>query len=381
MSDKEYMSRALALAKLGAGFAAPNPMVGAVVVRDGVIVGEGYHHKAGEAHAEVHALRMAGDLAKGATLYVTLEPCAHYGKTPPCANLVVASGIKQVVIGSLDPNPLVAGKGIKILQDAGIRVDVGCLEEECLGLNQAFFSYIQNQRPYIILKSAMSLDGKIATRTGKSQWITNEAARADGHVLRATHQAMLVGIGTILADDPALTARTSSRAVYGQGDHPIYQPDVIILDSLGRTPLTAKVFKEAHRQVIIFVSSACSMGARDALQDVGAQVIEVGSKAGRLDLDEILDSLGQMHYMSILVEGGSSVIASFVEAQAFNQIISYIGNVLIGGQEATPAIGGQGFDRLDQAPKLLFKSVELLDKNIKIVAEKEKEEPLCSPEL
>lgn len=381
MNDKEYMSRALALAKLGAGFAAPNPMVGAVVVRDGVIVGEGYHHKSGQAHAEVHALTMAGSKARGATLYVTLEPCAHYGKTPPCANLVVESGIRRVVVGSLDPNPLVAGKGIAILEAAGILVETGCLKEDCLALNEAFFTYIQSQRPFITLKSAMSLDGKIATRTGHSQWITNASARADGHVLRATHQAIMVGIGTILADDPSLNARTSSEAVYGVTNHPIYQPDVIILDSLGRTPLTANVFKENNRKVIIFVSSACSMGARDALQDVGAQVIEVGSENGRLSIDEILDTLGQMHYMSVLIEGGSGVIASFVEKKLFNQIVSYIGNLLIGGQEAMPAVGGDGFESLEQAPKLKFKSVQLLDNNIKILAVKEEEGTLCSPEL
>ncbi|MCF0156146.1 MAG: bifunctional diaminohydroxyphosphoribosylaminopyrimidine deaminase/5-amino-6-(5-phosphoribosylamino)uracil reductase RibD, partial [Veillonella sp.] len=213
MNDAQYMARAIELAKLGAGFAAPNPMVGAVVVKDGHIIGEGYHHQAGQAHAEVNALAMAGDQAQGATLYVTLEPCAHYGKTPPCANLVVEKGISHVVIGSVDPNPLVAGKGIAILEAAGITVETGLLEEECIAMNQDFFTYIQSKRPFVTLKSAMSLDGKIATRTGQSQWITSEGARADGHILRATHQAMLVGIGTILADDPSLNARTTSMAV------------------------------------------------------------------------------------------------------------------------------------------------------------------------
>lgn len=370
MTDKDYMQEAINLARLGAGFTAPNPMVGAVVVKDGVIVGKGYHHKYGQAHAEVEALAMAGLQAQGATLYVTLEPCAHYGKTPPCANRVVEAGIKRVVIGSVDPNPLVAGKGIAILKAGGIQVDRSSLEDFCIDLNQDFFTFIQTKKPHITLKSAMSLDGKIATRSGQSQWITNQSARADGHVLRAKHQAMMVGVGTILSDDPSLNARATSQAVYGIDNHPIHQPDVIILDSLGRTPLGAKVFQEAGRQVLIFVSEECSMGARDALQDLGAQVIEVAAREGVLDLEEILLTLGQMGYMSILVEGGSALLASFAEEEAFDAIVTYIGNEVIGGLEATPALGGQGFACLEDTPQLTFKSAVIIDNNIKIVAER-----------
>lgn len=389
MNDELYMKRAISLAKMATGHTSPNPLVGAVVVKNNTIVGEGYHHKAGEAHAEVHALDAAGDNARGATLYVTLEPCAHYGKTPPCAKRVVESGIARVVIGSTDPNPLVAGKGIQILTDAGIKVTTDVCVDECIQLNEHFFTFIQTHKPFVTIKSAMSLDGKIATFTGQSQWITNESSRKDGHILRASHDAMLVGIGTILADDPLLNCRLTRdelyEAIINSNDVSIdntlevHQPDIIILDSQGRTPTDAKVFTIPNRKVIIYVAKGCPEQRRIALSNVGAIVEELPTKSVRqgrttdvaidikkIDIQACLEHLGEQEYTSVLVEGGSTIISSFVESLAFDKIVTYIGNLVIGGANSTAAVGGTGFATLHEAPTLEFASSRILDNNIRI---------------
>ena len=389
VDDVAYMKRAIALAKLATGHTSPNPLVGAVVVKDNTIIGEGYHHKAGTAHAEVHALNQSGDNAKGATLYVTLEPCSHYGKTPPCALRIIEEGIAKVVIGSTDPNPLVAGKGIELLKEAGIEVVVPVCSDECAELNEHFFTYIQTGKPFVTIKSAMSLDGKIATITGQSQWITNESSRCDGHVLRATHDAMLVGIGTILADNPQLNCRLSDdeladaildRNILNE-PIPVHQPDVIILDSLGRTPTTSRVFEVDTRKVHIFVSKGCPKERIQALEQVGALVTVVESVSTRkskstdividikkLSIDDILTKLGDFGYTSVLVEGGSAIISSFVESMNFDKVVTYIGNTIIGGTEATPAVGGCGFESLESSPQLTFTKTTVLDNNIRIEA-------------
>ncbi|MDU7714945.1 MAG: bifunctional diaminohydroxyphosphoribosylaminopyrimidine deaminase/5-amino-6-(5-phosphoribosylamino)uracil reductase RibD [Veillonella sp.] len=389
MNDELYMKRAISLAKMATGHTSPNPLVGAVVVKNNTIVGEGYHHKAGEAHAEVHALDAAGDNARGATLYVTLEPCAHYGKTPPCAKRVVESGIARVVIGSTDPNPLVAGKGIQILTEAGIEVTTDVCVDECLQLNEHFFTFIQTHKPFVTIKSAMSLDGKIATFTGQSQWITNESSRKDGHILRASHDAMLVGIGTILADDPLLNCRLTRDELYEaiinrhdvsiDNTLEVHQPDIIILDSQGRTPTDAKVFTIPNRKVIIYVAKGCPEQRRIALSNVGAIVEELPTKSVRqgrttdvaidikkIDIQACLEHLGEQEYTSVLVEGGSTIISSFVESLAFDKIITYIGNLVIGGANSTAAVGGTGFATLHEAPTLEFASSRILDNNIRI---------------
>ena len=389
MNDELYMKRAISLAKMATGHTSPNPLVGAVVVKNNTIVGEGYHHKAGEAHAEVHALDAAGDNARGATLYVTLEPCAHYGKTPPCAKRVVESGIARVVIGSTDPNPLVAGKGIQILTEAGIEVTTDVCVDECLQLNEHFFTFIQTHKPFVTIKSAMSLDGKIATFTGQSQWITNESSRKDGHILRASHDAMLVGIGTILADDPLLNCRLTRDELYEaiinrhdvsiDNTLEVHQPDIIILDSQGRTPTDAKVFTIPNRKVIIYIAKGCPEQRRIALSNVGAIVEELPTKSVRqgrttdvaidikkIDIQACLEHLGEQEYTSVLVEGGSTIISSFVESLAFDKIITYIGNLVIGGANSTAAVGGTGFATLHEAPTLEFASSRILDNNIRI---------------
>lgn len=389
MNDELYMKRAISLAKMATGHTSPNPLVGAVVVKNNTIVGEGYHHKAGEAHAEVHALDAARDNARGATLYVTLEPCAHYGKTPPCAKRVVESGIARVVIGSTDPNPLVAGKGIQILTEAGIEITTDVCVDECIQLNEHFFTFIQTHKPFVTIKSAMSLDGKIATFTGQSQWITNESSRKDGHILRASHDAMLVGIGTILADDPLLNCRLTRDELYEalidrhdvsiDNTLEVHQPDIIILDSQGRTPTDAKVFTIPNRKVIIYVAKGCLEQRRIALANVGAIVEELPTKSVRqgrttdvaidikkIDIQACLEHLGEQEYTSVLVEGGSTIISSFVESLAFDKIITYIGNLVIGGANSTAAVGGTGFATLHEAPTLEFASSRILDNNIRI---------------
>lgn len=389
MNDELYMKRAIRLAKMATGHTSPNPLVGAVVVKDNTIVGEGYHHKAGEAHAEVHALDAAGEQAKGATLYVTLEPCAHYGKTPPCAKRVVESGITRVVIGNTDPNPLVAGKGIQILTDAGIEVTTDVCVDECIQLNEHFFTFIQTHKPFVTIKSAMSLDGKIATFTGQSQWITNESSRKDGHVLRASHDAMLVGIGTILSDNPLLNCRLTKDELYKSiinsndvsidNTLEVHQPDIIILDSQGRTPTDAKVFTIPNRKVIVYVAKGCPKQRRIDLTNAGAIVEELPTKSVRqgrttdvvidikkIDIQACLEHLGKLGYTSILVEGGSTIISSFIEALAFDKIVTYIGNLVIGGTNSISAVGGTGFPTLHDAPTLEFTSSRVLDNNIRI---------------
>lgn len=389
MNDELYMKRAIRLAKMATGHTSPNPLVGAVVVKDNTIVGEGYHHKAGEAHAEVHALDVAGEQAKGATLYVTLEPCAHYGKTPPCAKRVVESGITRVVIGSTDPNPLVAGKGIQILIDAGIEVTTDVCVDECIQLNEHFFTFIQTHKPFVTIKSAMSLDGKIATFTGQSQWITNESSRKDGHVLRASHDAMLVGIGTILSDNPLLNCRLTKDELYKSiinsnnvsidNTLEVHQPDIIILDSQGRMPTDAKVFTIPNRKVIVYVAKGCPKQRRIDLTNAGAIVEELPTKSVRqgrttdvaidikkIDIQACLEHLGKQGYTSVLVEGGSTIISSFVELLAFDKIVTYIGNLVIGGTSSTSAVGGTGFPTLHDAPTLEFASSRVLDNNIRI---------------
>ena len=384
MNDELYMKRAICLAKMATGHTSPNPLVGAVVVKNNTIVGEGYHHKAGGAHAEVHALDAAGDNARGATLYVTLEPCAHYGKTPPCAKRVVESGIARVVIGSTDPNPLVAGKGIQILTEAGIEVTTDVCVDECIQLNEHFFTFIQTHKPFVTIKSAMSLDGKIATFTGQSQWITNESSRKDGHILRASHDAMLVGIGTILADDPLLNCRLTRDELYQavidindvslENTLEVHQPDIVILDSQGRTPTDAKVFTIPNRKVIVYVAKGCPEQRRIALANAGAIVEELPTKSVRqgrttdvaidikkIDIQACLAHLGKQGYTSVLVEGGSTIISSFVEALAFDKIVTYIGNLVIGGMNSTSAVGGTGFATLQDAPRLEFASSRILD--------------------
>lgn len=342
------MHEALRIARNAEGRTSPNPLVGAVIVKDGRIIAEGWHRKAGTPHAEVHALHMAGDLAEGATLYVSLEPCSHYGRTGPCAKAVAESGIRRVVVAMRDPNPKVAGRGIQILKDAGIEVAEGVLEPEARRLNEVFLKWIVTGRPFIVMKMAMSLDGKIATAAGESQWITGEASRRYGHRLRDIYDGILVGIGTVLADDPSLTTRLADRP----GKNPVR----IILDSHARTPLSAKILTDGQAQTIIAVAEDAPEDRVAAIRTVGAEVLAVGK--GKVDLRALLAELGQREITSVLVEGGGHINDAFLRAGLVDKVHAFIAPMMIGGREALTPVGGIGFPKLSEAVRLEGLSVE-----------------------
>ncbi|WP_206514601.1 bifunctional diaminohydroxyphosphoribosylaminopyrimidine deaminase/5-amino-6-(5-phosphoribosylamino)uracil reductase RibD [Brevibacillus marinus] len=343
MRDVDYMSVALQLAQGTVGQTSPNPVVGAVVVKEGAIVGLGAHLRAGEAHAEVHALTMAGEKAQGAVLYVTLEPCCHTGRTPPCVEAIINAGVSRVVVATCDPNPKVAGKGVKRLQEAGIDVTVGVLEEKARRLNEVFFHYISTGRPFVTVKTASTLDGKTATRTGSSRWVSGEEARREVHLLRHQYDAILVGVGTVIADDPELTARLPN----GQARQPIR----IILDSTLRLPPTAKVVTDGRAPTWIYTTNRASLAKRQQLERMGIEVIHAGEN-GKVDVLRVLESLGQRGVSSLLVEGGAAINGSFLAARAINKIISYLSLKLVGGADAPTAFGGMGVSAMEEAVPL-----------------------------
>ncbi|GGJ59568.1 diaminohydroxyphosphoribosylaminopyrimidine deaminase/5-amino-6-(5-phosphoribosylamino)uracil reductase [Anoxybacillus voinovskiensis] len=355
--DERYMRLAFEIAKTGLGQTSPNPAVGAVVVKNGEIVGFGAHLKAGEPHAEVHAIRMAGDKAKGATVYVTLEPCSHFGKTPPCADLLVETGVQRVVIATTDPNPLVAGKGIEKLKQAGIDVTVGVLKEEADDLNRVFFHYITTKTPFVTMKFAASLDGKIATKTGESKWITSEEARQDVHRYRARHDAILVGVDTVIADDPSLTVRLPEG-----GKNPIR----LILDTHLRTPLEANVVQDGAAETWIVVGSEVSR-ERIALY-ARPHVRIVSMPTPTIDIRELLNMLAGHKITSVFVEGGAKVHDSFIRAGAVQEIIAYFAPKIIGGSEAKTPVEGIGFAHMTDVLELTIKRVETIGRDIKIIA-------------
>ncbi len=355
LQDEEFMQEALRLARNAAGRTSPNPLVGAVIVREGRIVGAGWHRKAGTPHAEIHALNMAGNLAKGATLYVTLEPCSHYGRTGPCAEAVVKAGIKRVVIGMGDPNPKVAGKGIAILERAGIEVRCGVLEEEARALNEVFLKWIATQKPFVVLKTAMSLDGKIATHTGKSQWITGEAARQRVHEYRDTYDGIMVGIGTVLADNPSLTARLPD----GQGKNPVR----IVVDSKARTPLDANLVTDGAALTIIAVTAKAPQERVQALKDKGVAIMVAGD-GEQVDMDLLMRKLGEMEICSVFVEGGGQVNFSLLKAGLVDKVHAFIAPKLIGGREALTPVEGAGFAELTESVELERTTVETIGQDI-----------------
>lgn len=351
--DARYMAMAIELAKAAEGQTSPNPLVGAVIVRDGAVIGMGAHLKAGEPHAEAHALRMAGEKAAGATLYVTLEPCSHYGKTPPCADAVIAAGIRRAVIATLDPNPLVAGRGADKLRAAGVEVVVGVREKEARRLNEVFFHYIQTNRPFVTVKTASTLDGKIASAAGHSKWITGLAARSEVHELRRKHDAILVGVGTVLADDPELTARREGKP-FGR------QPVRVILDSRLRTPLSARVAQTDAAQTWIITASSSPEEKREAFAKQGVTVITL---EGPITVESVLAALGERGITSLLVEGGAEVNGAFLQARAVQKVISYLSLKLIGGSGAPTPFGGSGFATMDEAVMLTETSIEQIDEH------------------
>lgn len=346
--DRQYMKMALELAQKGMGFTAPNPMVGAVIVKNGRIIGQGYHRKYGELHAEREALAVCTEEPKGASIYVTLEPCCHYGKQPPCVNAILEAGIRRVIIGSSDPNPLVAGKGIRILKDHGIEVTENILKEECDKLNEAFFYYIQNKKPYVVMKYAMTMDGKIAAYTGESKWVTGEAARIHVQEQRLKYTGIMVGVGTVLADDPMLTCRLENSR----------NPVRIICDSHLRTPLTSKIVRTAETIPTILASSSKDQQKIKNYEELGCQVLYVPEKNGHIDLNRLMELLGAAKIDSILLEGGGSLNWSALESGIVQKVQTYIAPKLFGGEEAKTPVEGKGLP--DPASAVLLKNSEII---------------------
>lgn len=339
------MQMALDLARRGLGRTSPNPMVGAVVVKDGRVVGRGYHARAGTPHAEIHALKEAGDLAKGATLYVNLEPCCHYGRTGPCTEAILAAGVKRVVVAMEDPNPLVCGRGLERLRQAGVEVTLGVMEEEARRLNEVFIKYITTRRPFVILKVAMSLDGKIATRTGESHWITGPEARLAVHRLRDRYDAILVGINTVIKDDPSLTTRLPGE----EGRDPVR----VVVDSSARIPLHARVLtQKSLAPTIIAVTERAPREKVRRLQEAGAQVLVIPDEGSRVNLAALMDELGRREITSVLVEGGGEIHASFLKSRLADKVVWFIAPLIIGGQKAPGPVGGEGFAWLSEAIRL-----------------------------
>lgn len=324
MIGAEWMARALELAARGRGRTSPNPMVGAVVVKDGRAAGEGFHARAGEPHAEIVALRRAGDEARGATLYVTLEPCAHHGKTPPCADAIIAAGVKKVTAAVSDPNPLVSGKGFERLRQAGIEVESGVLQKEASSLNEAFFKWIVTRLPFITLKYAMTLDGKIATASGDSKWITGEQSRKLAHEMRSASDAILVGLNTLLRDDPLLTARIPG------GKNPIR----VILDSKLKTPLDSNVMKSIAEAPVWIAAASKDEARGKKLEEAGARVLIFPGADGKVDVPALCRFLGENEVLSLLVEGGAQTHGSFLSARTADKLAVFISPKIAGGSGA-----------------------------------------------
>ncbi|MHB8156720.1 MAG: bifunctional diaminohydroxyphosphoribosylaminopyrimidine deaminase/5-amino-6-(5-phosphoribosylamino)uracil reductase RibD [Desulfocucumaceae bacterium] len=341
MKEKLYMQMALDLAAAAMGRTSPNPMVGAVLVKNGQVVGKGYHARAGTPHAEVMALKDAGESARGATLYVTLEPCCHRGRTGPCTEAVIEAGVNRVVAAMADPNPLVAGKGFKRLEEAGLELGVGLLEQEARDLNEVFIKYITTGKPFVVLKAAVSLDGKIATRTGESQWITGPGAREWGHRLRNRYDAVMVGINTVLSDNPSLTTRLP------EGGRDAVR---IVLDSQARTPLGSNILKSSPgAAAIIITTSGAPEEKVSCLREAGAEVLMVPAREGRVDMAAALSELAARGITGILIEGGGQVHASALASGIVDKVVWFIAPLLIGGNDAPGPLGGRGPERLSEA--------------------------------
>ena len=344
VQDREYMRRAIELAKAGEGWAHPNPMVGAVIVKDGRIIGEGYHRKCGELHAERNAIAALTEPADGATIYVTLEPCCHYGKTPPCTEAIIENRISRVVIGSRDPNPLVSGKGARILREAGIEVNEDFLREECDAINPVFFHYITTKTPYIIMKYAMTADGKIATKAGASKWITGEEARNEVHRIRHACMGIMAGIGTVLADDPLLNCRLEYAPAGA------CQPIRIICDSKLRIPYDSQICRTADVYETIVACADPEDGEKvSQLQKLGITVLNLPERStSRVDLRKLMEHLGERGIDSVLLEGGGDLNDSALRAGIVNEVRAFIAPKIFGGAAKSPA-QGTGVERPAEA--------------------------------
>lgn len=356
--DILYMKEAINEAKKGFGFTNPNPLVGAVIVKDGKIISRGYHERYGELHAERNAIKNATEDVSGADMYVTLEPCSHYGKQPPCCEALAEAGIKRVYIGSRDPNPEVSGKGVEYLKKHGVEVFEDVLKDECNELNDIFFHYITTGKPYVIMKIAMTADGKTATRTGHSKWITNSASRDNSHVIRKRVSAIMVGINTVIEDDPMLDCRCDNPS----------NPVRVVCDSNLRIPLDCDLIKTAKDIPVIIATVSDDKEKTDILKSYGVEVIK--TNGSRVNIKELMEELGKRKIDSVLIEGGATLHWSVLKENLVNELHLYIAPKLIGGTDAKSAVGGEGISSLDDAVIFNAPKVELLGDDIHITYKK-----------
>jgi diaminohydroxyphosphoribosylaminopyrimidine deaminase/5-amino-6-(5-phosphoribosylamino)uracil reductase len=343
--DEKYMQRTFLLARKGVGRVNPNPLVGAVIVKNDTVIGEGYHRYFGGPHAEIEALEAAAEPVEGATVYVNLEPCAHHGKTPPCAERIIREKVARVVVAMRDPNPEVSGRGIRMLREAGIEVAEGVLEEDASDLNRVFVKYITTGLPYVVLKGAMTLDGKIASRVGDSRWVSGEKARSVVHELRNEYRAIMVGVNTIIADDPSLTARRS----HSEGRNPVR----IITDSGARIPMDAHVVNEVEEAATIVAHTAkASEEKLKVLREGGVKTIESSGKTGQVSLKKLMKILGEQGIDGVLLEGGGILNFSALEEEIVDEVFMFIAPKLVGGEHAKTPVEGKGVDLMSDAFKV-----------------------------
>ncbi len=359
--DEIFMKKVLRLARRGLGSTSPNPVVGTLVVKNGQIIGSGYHRKAGAPHAEIEALSMAGERAKGSTLFVNLEPCNHYGRTPPCTKAILKSGIKRVVVGIADPNPNVTGGGCKFLRSKGVEVKYGVLEEECTRLNEVYIKYVKKGKPFVILKGALTLDGWIATKTGNSRWITNEKSRKFVHSLRKKVDAIMVGVETIIADNPLLSPYLTGNSAP--------DPVRVIADTNLRVPLESRVFNSGTSALTIIASgSNVSRTKRKRVEGLGARVISCQMRDGRIDLADLLDKLAEMSIGSVLVEGGGTIFGSIIREGLVDKFYIFLAPKILGGNNGIPFTRGPGCDTVKDCLNLKVLMVRRFDDDIMIEA-------------
>ena len=367
MTDEEWMLRAVRLAENGIGFVNPNPLVGCVIVRDGHVIGEGWHARYGCPHAERNALKSCTEDPRGAVMYVTLEPCCHYGKNPPCTEAVISAGIARVVVGSDDPNPLVSGKGLQQLRSAGIEVTTGVCKAECDRLNRIFFHYITTGTPFCILKAAMTADGKTATRTGESRWITCEESRKHVHEIRKRAAAVMCGIGTVLADDPMLNCRTENPS------HLVR----VICDSRLRIQMTSRLVQTAKEIPVIAAACFPNPEKQAALEQAGVTVLMLPEENGHVSLTALMRVLGSMQIDSVLLEGGAELHEAALRAGIVQQVQIYIAPKIFGGKDAKPAVGGIGIAEAAAAYRLSSPEITRFGDDI-LLEYTVKEESACS---
>jgi diaminohydroxyphosphoribosylaminopyrimidine deaminase/5-amino-6-(5-phosphoribosylamino)uracil reductase len=362
---EKMMRRALSLARKGVGKTGPNPAVGCVIVKNGIVIGEGWHRKAGTPHAEIHALAMAGDSARGGDVYVTLEPCSHVGKTPPCADALIKAGVGRVFAGMVDPNPRVSGTGLERLKSAGIPAVAGILEEDCRGVNEPFIKHVTTGLPFVLLKSALTMDGRSATAGGDSRWITNEKSRRFVHRLRSQVDAIMVGVGTVIADDPELTCR-----IPGGRD-----PMRVVVDSMLRIPPAARLFRLDSCAKTVVATISNQKEKIDAIWELGAEVLICREKDGRVDLQDMLARLGLMNIQSLLLEGGSTLAGEALRQDLIDKVMLFYAPKLVGG-DGPGLFAGMGAERMEDAIRLTRVRIRRFAEDIMIEGYPESS---CSP--